>query len=89
MSDTALKITIQLDYPITLGDGQKITQFTMRRAKAKDLRKIQAHKNEAEQEFLLFASLTNSTIEDIEELDLADYQKLQDAFKSMTSGKLA
>ncbi len=83
------KITIELDYPITDGEGKEITKLEMRRAKAKDLRKMQMQKNEADQEVFLFANLTGLTLEDIDELDICDYQKVQNAFKGMTKGKSA
>ncbi|MDP8162804.1 phage tail assembly protein [Phocoenobacter skyensis] len=87
MSKTTAKITIELDYPITDGEGKEIKKLEMRRAKAKDLRKMQMQKNEADQEVFLYANLTNLTFEDIDEMDIADYHKLQKEFKSMTKGK--
>ncbi|MDP8172609.1 phage tail assembly protein [Pasteurella skyensis] len=89
MSETTAKITIELDYPITDGEGKEIKKLEMRRAKAKDLRKMQMQKNEADQEVFLFANLTDLTLEDIDELDICDYQKVQTAFKGMTKGKSA
>lgn len=81
--------TIKLDYPIQNGEGKEITELKMRRAKAKDLRRAQSQKTEAEQEFFLIAQLTGLVIEDIDELDLSDYKKVQTALVDMQKGKSA
>lgn len=81
--------TIYLDYPIKDGEGNEITALQMRRAKARDLRNMQNQKGEAAQEFYLIATLTGLVIEDIDELDIADYAKVQKALKDMQAGKSA
>ncbi|URL01240.1 phage tail assembly protein [Avibacterium sp. 20-126] len=81
------EIIISLDYPITDGEGKTITELHLRRAKAKDLRAAQSQKNEADQEFFLVARLTGLVMEDVGELDVADYQKVQLALKEMQKGK--
>lgn len=80
---------ITLDYPIKDGHGNDVSELKMRRAKAKDLRAAQSQKSEADQEFYLIATLTNLTLEDVAELDIADYQKVQNAIKEMQKGKSA
>lgn len=78
---------ITLDYPITDGNGNTITELTVRRAKVKDIRKMQERKNEAEQEVFLLHLLTGVLPEDLEELDVSDYAKMQECVKDMVSSK--
>ncbi|MDH2999172.1 hypothetical protein A1D23_03505 [Chelonobacter oris] len=87
LQDLLIFRTIKLEYPITDGHSNEVTELKMRRAKAKDIRKMQSEKDSAAQEIFLFAQLTGLVMEDIDELDIADYAKLQDAFKDMTKGK--
>lgn len=79
--------TITLDYPIKDGEGKDITELHLRRAKAKDLREAQTPRTEADQEFYLIGILTGLVIEDVAELDIADYQKVQTVLKEMQKGK--
>mgnify|MGYP000653869132 CR=1 FL=1 len=73
--------TIDLDYPITV-KGEQVSQLQIsRRPKVKDMKKAQeAASSDAGQEVHLFAILTGINPEDLEELDLSDYRKLQDAY---------
>lgn len=80
---------ITLDYPIKNGTGETITELKMRRAKARDIRRMSEKNTEAEQEFFMFSQLVGLVPEDIDELDMADYAKLQTAFKEMVKGKSA
>lgn len=79
--------TIQLDFPIQDGHGKTITELNVRRAKVKDIRKVQQQKNESEQEVFLLHLLTGVLPEDLDELDMSDYAKLQTVIKDMTVGK--
>lgn len=87
MQEIKIFRTIKLDYPIKDGEGKEITELHIRRAKAKDLRAAQSQRNEADQEFYLIGLLTGLVIEDVAELDIADYQKVQEALKEMQKGK--
>lgn len=89
LDDLLIFKTIELDYPIQDGHGKTITELKVRRAKAKDLRNAQNQKNEADQEFYLLSVLTGLVMEDIAELDIADYQKVQSTLKEMQKGKSA
>ena len=72
--------TVPLEYPFT-HDGTEYTELTMRRPKVRDDKAARrAEKNAADQECRLFANLCEITPAVIEELDLADYKRLQDAF---------
>ena len=78
--------TIELDYPITV-NGEEISSLEIsRRPKVRDMRKAQqAASDDAGQELHLFAALTGRNPEDMEELDLSDYRKLQQAYSDFLS----
>jgi len=76
---------ITLSYPITL-NGQEIATLSMRRPKVKDTRAAdKAASDNAGKELYLFAYLTGCNPEDLEELDMADDSKLQDAYSVFLS----
>jgi len=74
--------TIKLDYPID-ARGVVIREITLRRPKVRDELAAQAYKQEAERELMYFSSLTELTREELEEMDMADWGKLQAAFEEM------
>ncbi len=75
---------ITLKHPFTNAAGQRIEKLTMRRAKRADMKAAAKYsKDEAEQEDFLFAQITGLTLEDVDQLDLADSKVLQDSFRSM------
>jgi hypothetical protein len=70
--------TITLDYPIDF-EGGKLAEVKVRRPKVSDVTAARkGKKDEAEQEVALIATLTGLPPAAIEELDLADYKKLQE-----------
>ena len=73
-------VVIKLDYPITV-DSQQIKELRMRRCKVKDRRMAmkQWHTDE-DREIGLIANLCELPPEAIEELDAADYAKVQKEF---------
>jgi len=72
---------IDLDNPIMV-KGEQVSQLEISRApKVKDMRKAQqAASDDAGQELHLFAILTGVNPEDLEEMYLTDYRKLQEAY---------
>ena len=71
--------------PVEMG-GQKISALDMRRAKVRD--QLVAEKSgdtESEQEVMLFSNLCEQAPDIIKELDLVDYIKLQEEYKSFLS----
>ena len=75
---------ITLKHPFTNAAGQRIEKLTVRRAKRADMKAAAKYsKDDAEQEDFLFAQITGLTLEDIDQLDLADSKALQDSFRSM------
>lgn len=76
---------INLDYPVRI-DGVEVKVLQMRRPKVKD--QLAADKfggGDAEKEVRLFANLCEVAPDTIEELDLADYTKLQGEYKGFLS----
>lgn len=70
---------IDLAYPIEF-EGTKLTKITLRRPSVKDARKARtAHKDAADQEIALVSALSGLPPSAIEELDLSDYSKIQEA----------
>ncbi|CAN0626426.1 Phage tail assembly protein [Burkholderia multivorans] len=77
------KVTIELNYPIKL-NGVECDKFTMRRPKVRDMRGAQklAPNDREQQELILFASLADVSPDDLEDMDLGDYERVQDAYYS-------
>ncbi len=82
---TTAKTTIELKHPVTV-DGAGIKQLTLRRPKVRDMiASDKAGGSDAEKEIRTFAHLCEVSPETIEELDLADYLKLQKAYQGFLS----
>ncbi|ALX11460.1 hypothetical protein P350_07825 [Burkholderia cepacia JBK9] len=77
------KVTVKLNYPIKL-NGVECDNFTLRRPKVRDMRGAQklAPNDAEQQELILFATLADVGPDDIEEMDMADYERVQDAYYS-------
>ncbi len=67
---------------IKLSNGQVIK---MRKPKVRDMRMVADIENEVEKEIKLISNLTNMTFEELDELDLVDYKKLQEALMGFLS----
>jgi len=80
-----MNATIKLDYPVTIDSGE-ISELNLRRPKVKDMRDAEkAGTGDADRELALFARLTGLNPEDLEQLDLKDYQKLQKEYSGFLS----
>ena len=78
--------TITLQYPVTV-DGTVYTTLTMRRAKVRDSRDAQrGGGSNADAEIRLFANLCEVTPAAIEEIDMADYARMQKVYEGFLSG---
>ena len=78
--------TINLSYPINSSHGAEINELRMRRPKVRD--RLVAEKmsgNQSEKEVRFIANLCELAPEDIEELDMADYNKIQTALSGFLS----
>ncbi|RQR45596.1 MULTISPECIES: phage tail assembly protein [unclassified Burkholderia] len=80
------KVTVKLEYPIKL-NGVECDTFTMRRPKVRDMRGAQklAPNDAEEQELILFATLAETAPSDLDAMDMADYERVQDAYYSFRS----
>ena len=81
--------TVPLEYPVT-HDGTTYTELVMRRpTKRDDMDARRAESDDADREGRMFANLCEIAPDVVDELDLADYLAMQDAFNEMiadTSG---
>ncbi len=76
--------TITLDFPISKGDGSKVSTITLRRATVKDLRRMKDFGSDsADQELGLIARLAGMVPEDLDLVDAVDYAKIQRAFRPL------
>ena len=77
--------TIKLKHPLTV-EGAGVTELNLRRPKVRDVRAAdKAGGSDAEREVRLFANLCEVTPSTIEEMDMADYLKLQKAYQDFLS----
>lgn len=82
---TEQKIT--LDYPLVI-DGKEIGELTMRRAKVRDsISASEAGTTAAHQEVALFSKLVGLNPEDMQEIDMSDYVKIQRAYQDFLASK--
>ena len=74
-------VTVRLDYPATF-DGVTRDSITLRRPKVRDMRSAAkvAPGDDDGQELALFAALAEVAPNDLEDMDLGDYNRLQDAY---------
>ncbi|TQF69539.1 phage tail assembly protein [Pseudoalteromonas luteoviolacea] len=76
-----MTMTITLNYPFE-HQGKTINELQMRRPKLKDqLRILDMKLSEVKGELHMFANLCEQPPDVITELDMADYQQLQNAYK--------
>ena len=76
-----MTVTVPLDFP-TKFDGVERDHLTLRRPKVRDMRSAAkvAPGDDDGQELALFATLAEVAPNDLEDMDLADYNRLQDAY---------
>ena len=76
---------IDLEYSIK-ASGTEVKALHMRRPKCRDLLAVEKEGGtDAEQEFRLFANLTETAPEELRELDMVDYIKLQEVYAGFLS----
>lgn len=78
---TEREVTIELDYPVQLAD-RELTEVTMRRPTVKELLDFpQNHTNhDFKTESKIYARLTGLTLDDVQLLDMGDFDKIQKQF---------
>ena len=79
-----MRQTIDLNYPLDNG----LKQLSIRRPKVRDmLASEKASGSDAEKEIRLFANLCEVAPDEIESLDMADYQALQQVYSGFLSSR--
>lgn len=79
---------VPLQFPITI-DGVKHDALYLRRPQVADLLAVERSKgSEVEQDVAMLARLTGINPPDLEEVDLADYYKLNEKFAGFLSSNL-
>lgn len=79
------KIKIELTHSIEI-DGAKVGVIQLRRPKVRDMLSVEKSvDNDAEKEIQLFANLSELSPDNLLELDMADYAKLQKAYQDFLS----
>ncbi|MEW6490370.1 MAG: phage tail assembly protein [Thermodesulfobacteriota bacterium] len=80
--------TLKLDHPVTV-DGVEVTELRVRRPKVRDRLAVEkGGGSDAEKEHRLLANLAEVTPKTLEELDLADYLRLQEVLQGFLSPRL-
>ena len=75
---------IKPKYPFTNAAGERLDSLEISRLKRADLKAASHHsQDDADQEDFLFARMTGLTLEDIDQLDIADSRALADCFRDM------
>lgn len=84
----AASLSITLKFPFTTAAGTYLTSLPVTRLKRKDIGKAQAYsKDDAVVEDFLLAKMTGMTIEDLEDLDIADSKTVTEVFRGMADGR--
>ena len=77
---------IKLATPIKI-DGVEVKVLTMRKPKVRDMLAVDNIPGQAKKEITLMANLCEVTTTDIEDLDMDDYEQLQETYQSFLSSK--
>lgn len=71
-----------LQYPYALGSGEMLNRVTLSRLKVSDIKAVRRlSENANDWDSLLIARMTGLIPEDIDNMDLVDYQQLQGHFR--------
>lgn len=84
----ATTLSTPLKFPFTTAAGIYLTSLPITRLKRKDISKAQAYsKDEGKIEDFLLAKMTGMTIEDLDDLDIADSKAITEVFRGMVDGR--
>lgn len=79
------KVKVELTHAIEI-DGVKVSVIQLRRPKVRDMLSVEkSTDNDAEKEINLFANLCELTPDNLLDLDMADYTKLQKVYQDFLS----
>ncbi|HGJ5863810.1 phage tail assembly protein [Arsenophonus nasoniae] len=74
--------TYPLRFPYPLASGETLTQVTVRRLTVRDMKQVRKQSQDpSDLDELLVASMTGLLPEDLDKMDLADYQALHSRFR--------
>lgn len=74
--------TYPLRFPYPLASGETLTQVTVRRLTVRDMKQVRKQSQDpSDLDELLVASMTGLLPEDLDKMDLADYQALHGRFR--------
>jgi len=77
---------IKLDYPIDY-NGQNRTSVTMRRPKLRDFEAVDAIHGDIEKSVRLIANLSEMTPDEVRELDMTDYRRVNEVLEGFLGQK--
>jgi len=80
---------IKFEYPVSLG-GKEVTSITMRRQKVRDAMDAEVmaeNDTQAAREVALFAVLLGVPAANLMDMDMEDYQKLQEGYLFLTGNR--
>lgn len=81
------KLSIPLKFPFKNALGEQLKSLPITRLKRKDIAAAQSHsKDDAVIEDHLLAKMTGLTLEDLNELDIADSRLVTEVFREMAGG---
>ncbi|WP_016858115.1 phage tail assembly protein [Candidatus Williamhamiltonella defendens] len=76
--------TYPLRFPYPLANGETLTQVTVRRLTVRDMKQVRKQSQDSSDlDELLVASMTGLLPEDLDKMDLADYQALHGRFRDL------
>lgn len=79
------KVKIELTHAINI-DGTKVSVLNLRRPKVRDMLSVEKSiDNDAEKEIQLFANLCEISSDNLLDLDMSDYAKLQKVYQDFLS----
>lgn len=79
------KVKVELTHAIEI-DGVKVSVIQLRRPKVRDMLSVEkSTDNDAEKEINLFANLCELTPDNLLDLDMSDYTKLQKVYQDFLS----
>jgi hypothetical protein len=78
------RIHYSLQYPYALGSGEMLNRVTLSRLKVSDIKAVRRlSENVNDWDSLLIARMTGLIPEDLDNMDLVDYQQLQSSFRTL------
>jgi len=75
----------QLRYPYITAGGQRVEALSLRRLEVRDMKRVMAaNKDPANWDMPLIAAMVDLPVEDLDNMDLADYMVLTQRFQTLS-----